>query len=232
MRLVAPLFSLLLVLLTPLSAIAAEQHPAFRNVKVESSKIKYEVQGEAKLAKGRYYYLVRADQQVLVQGSDYVTQNTLNWGKLNKVISLTKQQVKGKQNITLELYQKRPIDGKIINKLVVPLDRNYGKTYQNNVFRNVKVISPKVEYVVTGEARVFEAVFGYEVEDGHNILANGFAQASHGAPEWGTFKLVITIPKKDLPVNGAVMLILYEEDMSGIGDRIHEYVTRMDQLPW
>jgi hypothetical protein len=230
MRLVVSLFSLLLVLFTPLSTIDAAQNSAFKNVKIATPKIKYQVQGEAKLKKGQYNYLVRADHKILVKGSDYASKSAPNWGKLNKEISLTKQQVKGKKKITLELYQKKA--GKIINKLVVPLDRNYGKTYQNSVFRKVKVNQPKVEYVVTGKARVFEAVFGYEVEDGHNILAKGFAQASHGAPEWGNFKIVITIPKKDLPVNGAVMLILYEEDMSGEGNRIHEYVTRMDQFPW
>ena len=41
--------------------------------------------------------------------------------------------------------------------------------------------------VVKGQARVFEAVLNYSIEDGHNILAEGFASASMGATGMGRF---------------------------------------------
>lgn len=42
-------------------------------------------------------------------------------------------------------------------------------------------------FVVEGEARVFEGVFSWSLEDGHHILAMGVAHVEAGAPEWGKF---------------------------------------------
>lgn len=46
--------------------------------------------------------------------------------------------------------------------------------YGNNIFQNVTVEKGKDDtFVVKGQARVFEAVLDYVVEDGHNELAEG-----------------------------------------------------------
>ncbi len=62
-------------------------------------------------------------------------------------------------------------------------------------------------FVVKGQARVFEAVLNYSVEDGHNILAEGFANASMGAPEWGDFTFTVKI---DTPTSPTIMLSIFE----------------------
>ena len=90
----------------------------------------------------------------------------------------------------------------------------------NSAFRNVKVKRSSADTVtVSGEARVFEAVFGWVVEDGHNELAHGFTTASMGAPEWGTFN--INIPAKKTDPNTTLMLLIFENSAAD-DSRIHE----------
>ncbi|MGN7470337.1 Gmad2 immunoglobulin-like domain-containing protein [Brevibacillus sp. SAFN-007a] len=81
--------------------------------------------------------------------------------------------------------------------------------YANDIFRNVTVKKTGEDtFEVKGQARVFEAVVNYVVEDGHNELAQGFFQTSAGAPEWGDFTQTVKV-KKDEP-NSTLMLILFE----------------------
>ncbi|WP_243300031.1 BsuPI-related putative proteinase inhibitor [Bacillus litorisediminis] len=80
----------------------------------------------------------------------------------------------------------------------------------NEAFRNIKVDKQGETYAVTGEARVFEGVFYYSVEDGHTFLVEEkTVQVEHGAPAWSPFTIEVTIPKEKLPINGAVHLMLY-----------------------
>lgn len=58
---------------------------------------------------------------------------------------------------------------------------------------------------------MFEATFQYEVSEGHFVLLQGFATASTGGPEWGTFSLNLSISSDDLPENGTLSLVLFEE---------------------
>ena len=74
------------------------------------------------------------------------------------------------------------------------------------------------EFIVRGQARIFEAHVGYEFEDGHFILDEGFVMASHGAPEWGDFE--ITIRFDELSSDHGT-LILFEESAKD-GERIHQ----------
>jgi hypothetical protein len=81
--------------------------------------------------------------------------------------------------------------------------------YENERFQGVTVEKVKEDtYRVKGKAQVFEAVFNYVVEDGHNELAEGFVQTSAGAPEWGTFDFTLTAKKAE--PNSTLMLILFE----------------------
>jgi len=93
----------------------------------------------------------------------------------------------------------------------VPIDATSGKIIyaQNGAFR---VFQPKPSQVVgssftvSGKARVFEAVFGWELEDGHRILAEGRAMAKAGAPEWGDFEIDV---RYNAASNPSLSLILF-----------------------
>ncbi|RBW71094.1 Gmad2 immunoglobulin-like domain-containing protein [Bacillus taeanensis] len=62
-------------------------------------------------------------------------------------------------------------------------------------------------FLVEGEARVFEANFLYRLEDGHNVLAEGFVTASEGAPGWGEFSFEINYEGATSP---SAVLVIYE----------------------
>lgn len=82
---------------------------------------------------------------------------------------------------------------------------------ENSAFRNINVSGSKGEYTVTGEARVFEATFQYEVSDGHMVFAKGFYTTNEGAPAWSPFTLNVKVAQASLPKNGALTLALFEE---------------------
>lgn len=93
-------------------------------------------------------------------------------------------------------------------------------THANQRFRNVKAQKiAENTYRITGEGQIFEANFGWVVEDGHNELANGFQMTSAGAPEWGSFSFDVKVAK-DRP-NSTLHLVLYETSAKD-GSRQHE----------
>lgn len=61
---------------------------------------------------------------------------------------------------------------------------------------------------IAGLARVFEATFNVEIEDGHNVLARRTVTASQGGPEWGTFDLSLPFDRPTSP-SGAVIFVTY-----------------------
>lgn len=67
-------------------------------------------------------------------------------------------------------------------------------------------------FTVSGEARVFEAAFSYSFEDGHNILTEGHATTSAGAPEWGTFEFDISIERASNPVGILTLYVASAKD--------------------
>lgn len=71
--------------------------------------------------------------------------------------------------------------------------------------------------VVRGEARVFEAVLSYSLEDGHRVLAEGHVMASQGAPEWGSFEIKINVDQVTSPSG---VLTIYEASAKD-GSPIH-----------
>ncbi|MBV1757678.1 MAG: hypothetical protein KMY55_07520 [Dethiosulfatibacter sp.] len=107
------------------------------------------------------------------------------------------------------------------NEILKQVEITHGDPTQNQAFRNIAVSGSQGNYIVAGEARIFEANLQYEVEDGHYIYLEGFATASEGAPSWGTFTFNINIPEEDLPNNATLMLILFESSPMD-GSRINE----------
>lgn len=81
---------------------------------------------------------------------------------------------------------------------------------ENDAFRNISVTGQRGEYTITGEARVWEATMHYAVSDGHVYFVEDFYTLPEGAPNWAPFSLNISIPEERLPVNGTVMLELFE----------------------
>jgi hypothetical protein len=81
---------------------------------------------------------------------------------------------------------------------------------ENSAFRSIQVTGTDGEYVITGEARVFEAVMGYSVSDSHTYLVDESKHVGEGAPAWAPFTIQITVPSDKLPVNGTLSLELYE----------------------
>jgi hypothetical protein len=84
------------------------------------------------------------------------------------------------------------------------------RSVENKAFRNIKITGSKGKYTITGEARVFEATMNYAVSDGHNYLVEDFLTLDMGAPEWSAFTLDINIPEEKLPVNGTLILEIFE----------------------
>lgn len=81
---------------------------------------------------------------------------------------------------------------------------------ENESFRDVKVTKDGEDsYTVTGQARVFEGVVHYVVEDGHNELLTGQVLAAKGAPEWSSFTISFQVKKAE--PNSTLILYLFEK---------------------
>ncbi|MDP3387072.1 MAG: Gmad2 immunoglobulin-like domain-containing protein [Eubacteriales bacterium] len=116
------------------------------------------------------------------------------------------------------------------NETLKQVEITHGDPTENQAFRNISVTGSQGNYVVTGEARIFEAVLQYEVEDGHFVYLEGFEMASAGAPDWGTFTINLNIPEADLPGNATLMLILFEESAMD-GSRVNELFVVLEVFP-
>jgi hypothetical protein len=95
-----------------------------------------------------------------------------------------------------------------------------GESYSNARFKEVTVEKTgNLNYTIQGKGQIFEANFGWVVEDGHNELQKGFQMTDAGAPEWGEFKFSIEV-QKPRP-NSMLTLILFESSAED-GSRQHE----------
>ena len=93
-------------------------------------------------------------------------------------------------------------------------------SYSNERFKEVTVKKvAEHKYIIEGKGQLFEANFGWVVEDGHNELAKGFEMTDAGAPEWGKFKFEVEVEKQR--PNSTLMLILFETSAKD-GSRQHE----------
>jgi hypothetical protein len=83
------------------------------------------------------------------------------------------------------------------------------KFYSNERFKDVTVEKTGDNtYLIKGKAQIFEANFGWVIEDGHEELQRGHHMTDAGAPEWGSFSFTVTAPKKN--PNTTLHLILFE----------------------
>ena len=70
------------------------------------------------------------------------------------------------------------------------------KAYSNERFREVTVRRAGNRFTLSGKGQLFEAHFGWVVEDGHNELMNGFEMTDAGAPAWGNFEFSVEVQKQ------------------------------------
>lgn len=83
------------------------------------------------------------------------------------------------------------------------------KMHSNERFKDVTV--EKVgdhQFLISGKGQIFEANFGWVVEDGHMELKKGNTMTDAGAPEWGNFSFTVDVKKER--ENSTLMLILFE----------------------
>lgn len=66
---------------------------------------------------------------------------------------------------------------------------------------------------IRGQARVFEATFIIELEDGHDVLARRVVTASAGAPAWGDF--LVELPFKEPTSPYGTLLFVTESPKDG-----------------
>lgn len=92
--------------------------------------------------------------------------------------------------------------------------------YANQRFKEVNVARLNDStFRISGKAQIFEARFGWVVEDGHNELQQGFESTDAGAPAWGNFSFTVTAKKPR--ANSTLHLVLFETSMKD-GSRQHQ----------
>ncbi|PKR78323.1 hypothetical protein CEY16_00765 [Halalkalibacillus sediminis] len=101
----------------------------------------------------------------------------------------------------------------------------------SDMFRNINVQGETGNYTVTGEARVFEGVFHYTVEDGHYVLVEEQMVQTDGAPDWGPFELDVEISEENLPEFGVLTMIMYWYDAKDGEPSDHLFITLEDFNP-
>ena len=124
------------------------------------------------------------------------------------------QEVKTKSNESTE--QKTPEADSIVDTIPPAA----AKTYANTRFKDVTVKkSGENQFTIEGQGQIFEANFGWVVEDGHQEIKQGNQMTDAGAPAWGKFKFTIDV-KKQTP-HSTLTLILFETSAKD-GSRVHE----------
>lgn len=94
------------------------------------------------------------------------------------------------------------------------------KIYSNQRFREVTVEKTgDHSFLIKGQGQIFEASFGWVIEDGHNELKQGFSTTDMGAPEWGNFSFTVDAEKKN--PNSTLHIVLFETSAKD-GSRQHE----------
>ena len=94
------------------------------------------------------------------------------------------------------------------------------KVYSNTRFKDVTAErTDKFTFLIKGKGQIFEANFGWVVEDGHDELQKVFQMTDAGAPEWGNFSFSITAEKKRM--NSTLHIILFESSAED-GSRQYE----------
>lgn len=98
-------------------------------------------------------------------------------------------------------------------------------TYSNQRFKDVTVQKTgEHTFRIKGKGQIFEASFGWVVEDGHNELKQGFEMTDAGAPEWGKFNFTVDVKKQR--ENSTLTLILFETSAKD-GSRQHQLPIKL-----
>lgn len=93
-------------------------------------------------------------------------------------------------------------------------------SYANKRFKDVRVERIGMDsFRVRGQGQIFEANFGWVVEDGHYELKKGFQMTDAGAPDWGKFDFIIQVQKNR--EHSTLTLVLFESSPED-GSRQHE----------
>ncbi|GEL76909.1 BsuPI-related putative proteinase inhibitor [Tenuibacillus multivorans] len=133
-------------------------------------------------------------------------------------------------NVTVELLpreiNKQGIQTKpFVNETTIEVPEKQS----SETFRNVQVEGENGQYTITGEAKVFEGVFHYTVEDGHHMFIEEQKVQTEGAPSWGSFEIDVNIEKDQLPEYGVLSLILYNYDAKE-GKQANHYPVTLENF--
>lgn len=96
----------------------------------------------------------------------------------------------------------------------VPGEQQDGNLREEDaVFSAIHSEGSRGTYTVTGKARPRSGSFYYTVEDGHNQLVPE-TKVTTGTtyPEWGEFKIALSLSPDQLPLSGTLILNIYEKE--------------------
>jgi hypothetical protein len=94
------------------------------------------------------------------------------------------------------------------------------RQYANTRFKEVTVQKlNENSFRVKGKGQIFEANFGWVVEDGQKEIKKGYQMTDAGAPEWGRFDFTIEVEK---PRSDATLTLTLFETSANDGSRQHE----------
>jgi hypothetical protein len=124
------------------------------------------------------------------------------------------------ESIKTDTLENTPDVNQITNRTNREPVISISKTYSNKRFKDVSVEQlDENKFRVRGQGQIFEANFGWIVEDGHEELYKGYQMTDAGAPEWGDFEFTIDATKKR--ENSTLTLILFESSAKD-GSRQYE----------
>jgi uncharacterized protein (UPF0333 family) len=145
-------------------------------------------------------------QDIVVKAGEEKT-----WKEKWDYVSQDGQRVKPGNYKAIATVVASKLNGESIGRGQLKAGKEFVIPGQSTAFRNVTVSGKDGTYVVSGEARVYEATFFYAVEDGHDYIIKETVQTvKEGAPSWAAFEIEVTIPKEKFPKNGVLLFVLYE----------------------
>ncbi|MEQ6388236.1 BsuPI-related putative proteinase inhibitor [Bacillaceae bacterium S4-13-58] len=123
------------------------------------------------------------------------------------------------------------INDKPINQNLFSVEKSFEiPQLSNSAFRDVQVTGENGHYTVTGEARVFEGSFMYNVEDGHyKLIGDTPVQVNAGAPAWSDFEIKVEIDESNLPENGTLTMVLFEASPKD-GNPTNEWIIPLEKF--
>ncbi|WP_082693052.1 Gmad2 immunoglobulin-like domain-containing protein [Bacillus sp. FJAT-29814] len=104
--------------------ILSEQNPVFRHVQVSGADGTYVASGEAKAAKGIFYYTVEDGHNEYIQEQRVRTQGGEKWERFTINVKVAPEAVPKNGTLLLNLYQKNE-KGEITNLYPVILERRF-----------------------------------------------------------------------------------------------------------